>query len=785
MTDAIVSHLPIEHLEIPDSYDWTTNHPESLLYLCTRNSPAINLSRYPNLRHFSTLDQTHTIAELVLDSFYPSIEILELQGPFDVVALVSNMSRFPSLREFSCRNCITTNASIALESSTLTKLLLEVISSNFFFYSPPLTSLNVTSQSLTTILVPSANVSLVTPNLQILVCYGFQPRATTSPLLPQLTSLTMNLFTAYSLKETICPLLQNSIAGITSLSLLSPYDRSVSIPTCFKSSLIRDLTFEGLIIDANSFENIPTAITGFAWSPSAIYGIYHVDLTQFYRFTELKTLSLNGINGSIPEAFFQTMNQLETVQLTSTSLSGNIPSYGWSNLVKVDLRGDFSVWSDIDAAPRLKSLSVTAPLRQRPLDADFTDANLHSLEKFTFASPSYFLRFIPLFWASLPRISQVTIDGNFHGPLPRIISAPRLRSFVSSTTQICGPLPQFAIPTHMDSFIVRYNQLSGSIPTSWEENLTVLQNFRISQNYLNGTFPSRLLNHHTLQLSVDLSDTFFTGPLWNMSKGAPKLLNIRNTNFDVCATPPTPPPGETIVCTVSKVPQCPTAECALAWTAACMDSLSCTPLSNVLPPILSCPMPAPVRPCPMPKPEGFVCRHGQWISKHSLEVASMTLQPNLGNIIVYGNFSSTGPVVFTGSGTTLEVTECILNLENVFMDYANNPVPKRTLIVQRGGSQCPTNLGSVNILNNGGKPKCKIITVSSAESTHSSLIAITSTDSRDCNTRWLVAAGIVGACIILIALSVVLFKQLKLVYLSSHKPSNTSNSQYKLLESTL
>lgn len=175
-------------------------------------------------------------------------------------------------------------------------------------------------------------------------------------------------------------------------------------------------------------------------------------------------------------------------------------------------------------------------------------------------------------------------------------------------------------------------------------------------------------------------------------------------------------------------------------------------------------------PC-APPPVGFICVQGIWVMNGTTTPPqTVEIPENSGVVQVDGNLTVSGPIVFNGIGSTLNVTGCI-NTPSVEIQIKgkgdNLPSGPVTFIQQRGDG-CDSLVDiPLNVFQDPKACKKVSVTKDTKDSTSSSLVVIFVVDSSRCSAkswRWVVLGCVLGAVVLAAALSIVIWKSVSSKY---------------------
>lgn len=543
-------------------------------------------------------------------------------------------------------------------------------------------------------------------------------------------------------------------------------------PPCIRRlSFFSSLKYSGVALNSTSlFDNTPRSL-----KQLTLRGMLNPMATfdAFFAFPRLQSVlfmtdSPNAtFVGELPPDFFVRLSSLTKFHMTSPGLVGTIPWYGWENMQSVYLRGNFESWPTfLGKASQLQYLLLESPLLSTiPTDDVLHAAEMSSLEQLVFVGSgrSGQLRGpVPAFWTHLPRLrTAYFINCGFEGTIPSPIAAPMLMMLRLDFNLLCGPLPELTLKMSPRQLHLDHNRLSGTIPTSWSTHLRILDRASLSHNVLSGTVPGLPFRDTSIIL---LNDNYFSALQWNFSSArGPNTINLSNNPIDLCLQDPqansTPPTN----CSFNNVLQCPSGTCTSFWDFC--TTFVCTGNYSANPPAAQCVIPPPRVPPPIysttcpPPPPGFICRDNQWIAPGPISTPSITFPPNIGTVTVGGNLSVPGSVIFSGTGTTLEVNGCLqmLPTEIVIQPSGNEESNPITLITQKGAN-CETDLRLVPVRID-QKKTCEKTSVSTASSTPSALVVVFTIDKRGCSIKWIIlGCTLVAVALIIVVTSILIWK---------------------------
>jgi hypothetical protein len=531
-------------------------------------------------------------------------------------------------------------------------------------------------------------------------------------------------------------------------------------------------------------------------------------LTSLMSLVNLRQLSLKGarLTGSLPSNWFTAHPRLVILDLSSNRLTGTIPSAGWASLQSVDLSNNLFTdfpYIEYPGAPVLESLIVSLnQLRSFPNDVVFEAmSKLRTLSLFGISSLGGPL---PAFWVSSSSKLNVFLGHscNFTGTVPSIRS-PYIRTIRASGNSLCGSLPDMP-RTVSASLDLGDNFFSGAIPASWAPHFTAMGTLLLQDNLLEGSFPQPLLatNSKYSINSINLSNNYFSGPLWNMS-GYVGLSSFSITGPNMRLSACEVSVGLSSVVSSCTIPDQFGCECPanFAW---CNRLTSCStsapelppdsiapfaPSTIVQPPQYECATPPPrqlppppppsnppvsppaARPCPPPSPgAGFECNDGVWKATETVTQPNLEV-PGGSVVVVEGNLTVTDGVVFNGIDSQVVVNGCIFLINNqVQIELTKEEIEQltkegkisKTLLASLAENDC---LGASDLTNTkvfatkgAGSKGCRKLRASNEGSTRSSLQVVFQIDNTNCNLAIILPSVIGGLLLITAAIAVVGFK---------------------------
>ncbi|KAL3636737.1 hypothetical protein CASFOL_019036 [Castilleja foliolosa] len=313
-----------------------------------------------------------------------------------------------------------------------------------------------------------------------------------------------------------------------SLSSSAPLDWSLTVDCCY---------WEGISCDASSGR-----VTKLSLPSRGLVGSISPSILNLTSLTQL-TLSHNSLSGPLPARFFESLNQLQVIDLSRNSLIGELNS---SDTLPAKAR-IFNLSSNNFQGP-IQTLFI-----ETGLNLEMFDVNSNS---FTGMIPSVICNFSPSiklldfsnndFTGLIPQgFGQCTNllglragFNNLSGSVPRdIYGLLPLEELYLPGNRLTGPIDSSLLNlTNLKSLALFGNELTGPIPQEIG-NLFKLEQLELHMNHLNGTVPDSLSNCTNLTLlnlrvnllggelsslnfsrfvrlkTVDFGNNFFTGNL--------------------------------------------------------------------------------------------------------------------------------------------------------------------------------------------------------------------------------------------------------------------------------
>ncbi|EOA37434.1 hypothetical protein CARUB_v10011409mg, partial [Capsella rubella] len=287
-------------------------------------------------------------------------------------------------------------------------------------------------------------------------------------------------------------------------------------------------------------------------SSSHLYGQLKSN-SSLYRLRHLRDLNLagNDFNNSPIPAEFDKLMGLERLNLSDSSLSGQIPInlFKLTKLVSLDLSSSFYYDSSSSLSIDKASLHLLAQNLRNLRELDMSSVNITSEIPHEFSNMqslrSLYLRNCSLFGEFpssvllIPSLQSIRLrfNPNLRGNLPDFRENNSLLHLTIKETSFSGPIPDsISSLKHLISLTLSFSHFTGKIPfslgnlshlsildLSWNHNLVgeipssignlkQLTIFDVSVNKLSGNLPASILNFTQLR-SLGLSYNQFTGSL--------------------------------------------------------------------------------------------------------------------------------------------------------------------------------------------------------------------------------------------------------------------------------
>ncbi|KAF8045641.1 hypothetical protein N665_4577s0001, partial [Sinapis alba] len=252
-------------------------------------------------------------------------------------------------------------------------------------------------------------------------------------------------------------------------------------------------------------------------------------------------LSVNPhLESSLPE--FSANNSLVYLDLTDTSLSGNIP-YSISNLKHLKVLRFYNckftkkIPSSIGNLSHLNILDLSSNNFAGEIPPSFQ--NLNRMTELDLWKNKLTGK-IPTALFNLPKLSVLMLDSNqFTGTLPpNITSLSNLNIFYASSNSFFGTIPStfFNIPS-LETFVLNDNQFNGPLEIGNISSMSKLRTLDLSKNNFTGPIPrsiSKLVNLVTLDLSYfNIRGPLDIGIFWHLKSLDYLRLSQLNTTTTI------------------------------------------------------------------------------------------------------------------------------------------------------------------------------------------------------------------------------------------------------------
>lgn len=164
--------------------------------------------------------------------------------------------------------------------------------------------------------------------------------------------------------------------------------------------------------------------------------------------------------------------------------------------------------------------------------------------------------------------------------------------------------------------------------------------------------------------------------------------------------------------------------------------------------------------CP-PPPVGFTCVQGIWVADGSGNSTTTVVVPgNGGTVQVSGNLTVSGPIVFKGPGSSLNVSGCV-NIPSVEIEIdPSQEVPSTPVVLIQQGTDCRNSLGSTIVSIIQPSQSCKKVSAKNNPTSQTSLIVTFAVDGSKCskNWRWIVLGTVLGVAALVALAAVIIWK---------------------------
>lgn len=163
-----------------------------------------------------------------------------------------------------------------------------------------------------------------------------------------------------------------------------------------------------------------------------------------------------------------------------------------------------------------------------------------------------------------------------------------------------------------------------------------------------------------------------------------------------------------------------------------------------------------------PPAAGFTCADGIWVSTSSVSTTQTVIIS--GPTVVVGNLT-TPSVTFEGIGFTLNVSECILGLGEIFVTLTTDEFESlkstKTITTTLITSTCSSGIegaSDVSLITNTQTKRRSCEKLSSRlNSNGSNMVAVFTLSRSSCNTWWIVVVAVVGGVILISAVLAIIF----------------------------
>ncbi|KAK3429883.1 hypothetical protein EUGRSUZ_E01372, partial [Eucalyptus grandis] len=285
-------------------------------------------------------------------------------------------------------------------------------------------------------------------------------------------------------------------------------------------------------------------VTGLNLSHNCLFGTLSSN-TSLFRLLHLESLNLacNDFNFSSIPYGFGNLSRLQYLNLSSSNLSGKVPSdiSSLSRLVSLDLNPFYNLeitrglyqWSIlkmpnidnfIQNLTMLRELDLSFIIMSSPLPHAL--ANFSSLRLLKLISCQLYGKF-PVSIFQLPNLEALDISKNYHlsGFIPKLHWGNPLKSLSLSGTNFSGEIPiSIGNLVVLNELSIEYCNFSSSLPTSMG-NLSQLAHLDLSSNKFHGQVPTFFAN--LTQVSyLDLSYNNFSSGIGHWFVNLVKLTYL-------------------------------------------------------------------------------------------------------------------------------------------------------------------------------------------------------------------------------------------------------------------
>ncbi|KAL3632132.1 hypothetical protein CASFOL_025116 [Castilleja foliolosa] len=344
-----------------------------------------------------------------------------------------------------------------------------------------------------------------------------------------LLKITLILFSSFTCDGACNPMDRDSLSSFNrSLSSSPPLDWSLSADCC---------DWEGISCDGSSGR-----VTNL-WLPSRhLVGSISPSILNLTSLIQL-SLSHNSLSGPLPARFFQTLNQLQVIDLSQNRLIGELNS---SDTLPAKAR-IFNISSNQFQGP------IQTPFIDKGLNLEIFDVNNNSftgtilsvicsfsksIKRLDFSNND-FTGLIPPglgqctdllslragfnnLFGSVPGdvfglllLEELYLPGNrLAGPInPSLLNLTNLKSLALFGNELTGPIPEeIGRLFKLERLELHINHLNGTVPNSLS-NCTDLTLLNLRVNLLGGGFSSLNFSRFIRLKTVDFGNNFFTGNL--------------------------------------------------------------------------------------------------------------------------------------------------------------------------------------------------------------------------------------------------------------------------------
>ncbi|KAF8712825.1 hypothetical protein HU200_028598 [Digitaria exilis] len=237
---------------------------------------------------------------------------------------------------------------------------------------------------------------------------------------------------------------------------------------------------------------------------------------------QMLSLSVNLLEGNVPNSVGNLSNQLQVLYLAYNQLSGEFPS-GIANLHKL-----ISVALNVNKFIGVK-VTLSNNFFTGAIPSSFS--NMSQLEQL-YIDSNQFDGHIPPILGNLQTLGVLNIfNNNLHGNIPKeLFRIPTLREITLSFNNLHGPLhADIGNAKQLTYFDISSNNLSGNIPSTLG-NCDSLEGIEMGHNAFSGSIPTSLGNITSLQI-LNLSHNNLTGPI-PLSLGSLQLLEQLDLSFN-------------------------------------------------------------------------------------------------------------------------------------------------------------------------------------------------------------------------------------------------------------